>query len=118
MNMHFACNMSALDQRQRFRHNEITTLIFESVYEVAEVDDGYIFFILPTPDILKKTVEFISLERLCCPFFNFNLELKSDSQTLWLHITGDEGIKPFILAELGGHLRQQLLQSLQLHRTR
>ena len=103
---------------QRHRHREIADSLFHTVNEIKELHNGYTFLLPAISGNLIQAAEFISLERLCCPFFNFNLELKSDSQTLWLHITGDEGIKPFILAELGGHLRQQLLQSLQLHRTR
>ena len=48
-----------------------------------------------------KLVEWIELERQCCPFFGFEIRWEGKNDLVWLHLTGREGIKEFILEELG-----------------
>jgi hypothetical protein len=36
---------------------------------------------------------------LCCPFFDFRLELRADG-VLWLSLTGPEGVKDLLRAEM------------------
>jgi hypothetical protein len=43
----------------------------------------------------------LALERLCCPFFAFQLEISKDGAPLWLRITGEEGVKEFMQLEFG-----------------
>ena len=45
--------------------------------------------------------EFITLERTCCPFFQFGLEVELGADSAWLQITGPEGVKPFLELEMG-----------------
>ncbi len=45
--------------------------------------------------------EFITLERLCCPFFEFGFEVERDGGPLWLRITGGEDAKWVLRVELG-----------------
>jgi hypothetical protein len=45
--------------------------------------------------------EFMTLERLCCPFLTLTLEVERERGPLWLTLTGREGVKPFLQAELG-----------------
>jgi len=42
----------------------------------------------------------VSRERLCCPFLGFTLEVGPDRGPLRLHLTGPDGVAPFIRAEL------------------
>jgi hypothetical protein len=41
---------------------------------------------------------------LCCPFFGFALEMEPEGGAVWLSLTGREGVKPFIIAEIGNYL--------------
>jgi hypothetical protein len=50
--------------------------------------------------LLRKAVDFIANERLCCPFFGFTLEIEPEGGALWLRLIGPEGIKLFIRAEM------------------
>jgi hypothetical protein len=50
--------------------------------------------------VFLKTVEFISLERLCCPFLGFALEVEPESGPVWLRLTGREGVKAFVREEV------------------
>ena len=44
--------------------------------------------------------EFITRERLCCPFYTFTLELEPAGGALWLRLTGAEGAKAVLQAGL------------------
>jgi hypothetical protein len=95
----FACNMSAISPSERGHHLAAIAEVFGSVQELRELPDGYSFR-LPN-DMLLKVADFIAKERLCCPFFGFALQLEPEGGALWLSLTGREGVKPFIEAEIG-----------------
>jgi hypothetical protein len=59
-----------------------------------------------------KAAEFIANERLCCPFFGFAVEVGPEGGALWLRLTGREGIKPFIQAELGEALNDDIAKAV------
>lgn len=44
---------------------------------------------------------FIKAERLCCDFFEFSLNVESDSEFMWLTLSGPDGVKNFITEEIG-----------------
>ena len=100
----FACDMSAIPARERDAHLATIERLFQSVESVEEVSNGYRFRLSGDPNVLVLAAEFIALERLCCPFFAFGLELEAEKGAVWLILTGREGVKPFILAEIGDHL--------------
>lgn len=95
------CNLSALDTAQRERHQANTRQFFGSVKQIEELPDGYVFIWPAEASTILNAADFITLERLCCPFFDFALEIKSEDGPLRLRLTGREGVKQFILAELG-----------------
>lgn len=84
--------------------------LFRAVAGVRELPNGYAFRLPNEPDVLLKAAEFVSLERLCCPFFGFVLEVEPEGGAVWLGLTGREGVKPFILAEIGGHLDESVVR--------
>jgi hypothetical protein len=43
-------------------------------------------------------------------FFDFSLEVEREGGAVWLSLTGREGVKPFIMAEIGEHLRANFQQ--------
>ena len=51
-----------------------------------------------------KAASFVTKERLCCPFFGFALHVEPEGGALWLSLTGRDGVKPFIQAEIGDAL--------------
>lgn len=95
------CDLSAVDSVQRAHHQVNTTQLFASVAEIEELPDGYAFRLPAESATILQVAEFITLERLCCPFFNFALELEKKGGPLWLKMTGREGVKQFLLAEIG-----------------
>ncbi len=97
----FACNMNAIPAAERDAHVETAVQVFQAVQRVDELENGYAFQLPNENAMLLKTTEFIANERLCCPFFGFAVNLEPNNGALSLHITGADGIKPFIRAELG-----------------
>ena len=100
----FACDMTAIAAAQRPGHVVNIVKLFRAVEEIQEIGNGYKFRLPNHSEILTTAAEFISLERLCCPFFGFDLEIEREGGAIWLILTGREGVKPFILAEIGDHL--------------
>jgi hypothetical protein len=97
----FACVMDAIEPDKRQQHLATAKHLFHSVKEIRELPNGYAFQLQDEPEMLLKISEFISLERLCCPFFGFTIEIAPEGGAVWLHLTGREGVKPFIQGEIG-----------------
>lgn len=96
----FACDMLALTAEERPRHAAVTAQLREAIMEVKDLPDGYGFrFAASAPNILLLS-EFITRERLCCPFFTFEMVAEGDGGPLWLSLLGRAGVKDFIKAEL------------------
>ena len=82
----------------------VITKLFRAVESIRELPNGYSFRLPTESDVLLTAADFIALERLCCPFFGFGLEIEREGGAVWLSLTGREGVKPFIVAEIGDHL--------------
>lgn len=95
----FACNPSAMDKEQRARYTILTKQLFGEKREVRELPDGYEIGFAANPQTIKDAAEFITYERLCCPFLNF--ETAVEGENLRLRLKGAEGVKEFLKAELG-----------------
>ncbi len=96
-----ACTMSAFAPDERRLHLLAIEEVFGAVEETRELPEGYAFRLPGESAWVLKVADFITKERLCCPFFGFALQLEPEGGALWLSLTGREGIKPFILAEIG-----------------
>lgn len=100
----FACEMSAIAAEQRAAHFANIEQLFRSVESIHELPDGYTFQLPNQPEVLLAATQFITLERLCCPFFGFALEIEPEGGDLRLSLTGRDGVKSFIMAEIGNHV--------------
>ena len=96
-----ACNMLALDAEGRKRHKAVSEQMRAAVKEVQNLADGYAFRFSAEQSTILLVSEFIARERLCCPFFRFELIAEGEDGPLWLRLRGREGVKEFIKAELG-----------------
>ena len=95
----FACDMTAIPMEKRGAHHAlIRRLMIEGVRQIRELPDG-LAFQFPAEEYGAVT-EFVRSERLCCPFLTFTVEVAPELAALQLRITGDEGVKEFIRAEL------------------
>ncbi len=100
----FACDMTAIPPERRDKHFATIGTLFRSVESLRELPNGYAFCLSNEPDVLVTAAQFISLERFCCPFFEFSLQVEREGGAVWLALSGREGVKPFIMAEIGDHL--------------
>lgn len=99
-----ACDMSAIEAGRREQHIATGKEVFSAVAKTKELPDGYAFRLSGEPHVLVKTAEFISLEKLCCPFIRFVIEVGAEGGPVWLRLTGREGVKAFIREEVSGLL--------------
>ena len=99
-----ACDLSAIDAEHRDGHIVTAKQIFALVQEVRELPDGYALRLPNDTDTFLHAARFVSHERECCSFINFGLEVNAQNGPFWLQLTGQEGVKKFLQAELGEHL--------------
>lgn len=99
--MVIACDLSALDAPQRRRRRELQEQLRADIQEARELEDGYAFRHSPKTSVLLELAEFAALERLCCPFFGFEISVGRDRGPVWFRITGGEEAKRVLQAELG-----------------
>ena len=101
-NVPLACNMSVFTPAQREAHIQTTTELIQGVQRVRDIENGYEFRFPNETHFISKIAEFISNERLCCPFLEFNLNVRSDDEPVSLSLTGPIGTQEFLRAEFGG----------------
>lgn len=102
-----ACDMAAIPQDQRQVHIDTSKELFSRIQEFRELENGYGFRF--SSGVIEKLAQFISLEKLCCPFLNFVVEVEEDGGPVWLHLTGREGVKAFIREEISGLLGHAII---------
>lgn len=96
-----ACDLTAIDEAGRARHAEVFAAMQAAVQHIEPLPNGYALRFAPASDRLLLLAEFVSRERLCCPFFHFEIALEPGDGPLWLRLTGAEGVKDFLRSELG-----------------
>ena len=96
------CNMDVFTSAQREAHIQTTTELIQARQSVQEVKNGYEFTFPNETEFITKIAEFISNERLCCPFLKFTLNILSNREPLSLSLTGPIGTQEFLRAEFDG----------------
>jgi hypothetical protein len=97
----FACDMKAMTPAQRKRHSDVLSPALKSAkLNTSELADGYAFQFPSDAKTFAIISEWIGNERLCCPFFAFDIHVGDSSEPMVLKITGPDGVKQFIRAEL------------------
>lgn len=91
--------MNALDPEQRQRYKEVIGNLNENRQAVKELADGYAFRYKAEAKLIQEAAEFIVYERLCCPFFDFELAVERETDRFWLRLKGEQGVKEFIRYE-------------------
>ncbi|HEX6747418.1 MAG TPA: hypothetical protein VF092_09045 [Longimicrobium sp.] len=86
-----ACVPSAIPADERAEHAVLARRLFaEASLETRPLPDGWALRF--APEELEQVARFVSLERLCCPFVTFTIEVAPGSG-LWLRMTGPEGTR-------------------------
>ena len=67
--------------------------------EKIDLPNGMSYLFNYSSETVDLLTEFIKTEKECCDFFDIDLSIESNNR-IWLSITGPEGAKDFIEAEL------------------
>jgi hypothetical protein len=86
-----------LQQRKRTVIGELKNLVKE-----RKEDQNAVRYKFESSDNnIDLVSSFIKSERLCCDFFEFSLHIESNSEFMWLTLSGPDGVKEFIREEVG-----------------
>lgn len=103
----FACNRLALTPDQRKRHfDELGPQLLSLKKGVRELPNGYEFEFPADLNTVQLVAEWAVGERACCPFFDIDMRLEREGGSLWLGVTGREGVKQFIQADGAAWIRK------------
>ncbi len=88
------CKLTGPEFRKRL--DELRTIVFAKVESYEELENGYVFKFEDDEDFLPKLMDYMLSERKCCPFFDFNLSVKSKRGGPDLTVSGPDGAKEMI----------------------
>ena len=91
-----ACDLDAISASERPRYNELRKMLAASAAGKRELPDGIAVQISTERMALAQLAEWIALERKCCPFFEFKIEVAPESGPVWLSLTGRTGVTEFL----------------------
>lgn len=94
-----ACNMNVFTPAERELHVQTTHKLLQTLQNIREAESGYEFSFPNEKEMIATVAEFISKERLCCPFLEFALKVPPHNEPISLLLTGPEGTKEFLREE-------------------
>ena len=95
--MPLACNINALNDRERGRRETLIEQLMPKA-TVVEQENGYELTWSNDPSAYGKLMEFVGFERRCCPFLDFELRVSGPDSPVTLMLRADEDTKAFIQA--------------------
>lgn len=93
-NSPIACNLSDPDFQRR--RADLLKRFAVSVLEFNELDDGYRYRFPSADSWIAELGQLIAMERECCPFLRFKLEVEPAGGPVWLELTGPDGTKELL----------------------
>jgi hypothetical protein len=93
-----ACNLSGRAFVERI--GAIDRDLFAHVEQIDELPDGFAYRFPGAEPWAARVLDFIAVERRCCPFFTFEVVFEPNDGPLWLRLRGSAEVKAFIRAEL------------------
>lgn len=95
----FFCDLSALTKAERAHKEEIGLALAARRLAVHELRDAYEFVFPGDRSTFRLLADWTETERLCCPFFDFDLQLGREGGQIVLRLSGREGTKAFVKAD-------------------
>jgi len=92
--MIIACNLG--EEQLAARERELADAIFSKSEQLEELADGYALRFPGSDEWATRLFEFIAFERVCCPFFTFELLFEPNRRAIWLKLRGAEEVKAMI----------------------
>lgn len=92
------CSLTSTELDQR---REVLAALRARCTEVRSIKNGLQLHFEAAPGVLADVARVIDLERQCCRFLHFRLDVLPDGGPITLELTGPEGTADFLGAELG-----------------
>ena len=92
-----ACNLQAISAAQRPRYNDLVSRLRSAMRDRRELPDGYTYSLDSAIITEPELSEWIGMERLCCPFLMFQLEVAGEVSRLTMR--GPDGAKAILREE-------------------
>jgi hypothetical protein len=89
-----ACILS--DKELQTRRETVLRQVAARLVDYAELENGFSYRFPAEDEVLRELVNVVNLERKCCPFLNFKIIIESQSETVALELTGQEGTKEML----------------------
>ena len=90
-NIPIQCILS--DDEMNRRREDFRAGLFRAVIGVDEMENGFRYRLRAQDPVLRDLVEFMILERKCCPFLDFSLTVKAGSEVAEMELAGSAGAK-------------------------
>ncbi len=87
---HGVVQCSLIPEDLNIRKEELKKTIFSKVEKRKEDSNGIIFYFNDEPNLLESVLEHMMIERLCCPFFKFDVSILPFNKGFALQISGSE----------------------------
>jgi hypothetical protein len=92
--------LSAIPPEERAAHFALGRRLFtELAQERIDLPAGIVLRL--ASDALPQVARFVANERKCCPFLHIEVEITPGEGPMWLRLTGPQGTRELIEAELG-----------------
>lgn len=93
-----SCNIKAISAAERPRYNTLVEKLRRAIRHRRELPDGYAFRLNEETITLTELAEWIRMERQCCPFLIFKIEIPASNQSLQLTLRGPSGTKAILVS--------------------
>jgi len=97
--MPIACSLTP--EEFQIRREELWPDLIERADSVIPLDNGYALRFVNADVLVRRIGEIIELERACCPFLDFALDVDGEVGTTALSITGPPGTREFLAGLFG-----------------
>jgi hypothetical protein len=95
-----ACVPAAIPATERKAHFELARDLFSNrATERVSLPEGYAFRF--DSSAFDDVARFVTNERKCCPFMQFEISIAAGAGLVWLRMTGPEATRGILDAELG-----------------
>jgi len=93
-----ACRLDALDRDEQARRAALAEQMTGRFSAVDETADGYVARLRYDAAAARDALEWLLLERRCCPFLSLELGFEPESETMLMRFGGGPGVKAFLTA--------------------
>jgi len=82
------CDTGAMNRAQQERYRDLNSRVHGASLETRKLPDGYAHRLRAGSVPLPELAEWVLLERLCCPFLDFGIEVEHSTGPVWVKLQG------------------------------